>query len=84
VVLRGFGFDEADSRGGAVKNLADSCATNFERELSQRQSHIRIVDQPTSARSVTRAVGSAVSRVTAAATDRAQASASAIAPLFSF
>jgi hypothetical protein len=38
------------ARGTKVKNLADSCATNFERELSQLQPHLRIVDQPTATR----------------------------------
>jgi hypothetical protein len=38
------------ARGAAVQNLADSCATKFERELSRLQPHLRIVDQPTATR----------------------------------
>jgi len=44
------GWGTALARGTAVQNLADSCATKFERELSQLQPHLRIVDQPTATR----------------------------------
>jgi len=44
------GWGTALARGAAVQNLADSCATKFERELSQLQPHLRIVDQPTATR----------------------------------
>ena len=44
------GWGTALARGTAVQNLADSCATKFDRELSQLQPHLRIVDQPTAAR----------------------------------
>jgi hypothetical protein len=44
------GWGTALARGTAVQNLVDSCATKFERELSQLQPHLRIVDQPTTTR----------------------------------
>ena len=38
------GWGTALARGSAVQNLADSCATTFERELSQLQPYLRIID----------------------------------------